>query len=356
MRLEDFDYDLPPERIAQTPAPERDAARLLVHRRDEGTQTDAHIADLPEWLRPGDLLVLNDTRVLPARLFGHRRSGGRVEFLFCEPTADERVWKAMCNPARKLQLGEELLLADGAVRATMLERPRGPAGKPAPEWHVRLEEIDDPNRSTAAIIERYGRVPLPPYIERDLDSEEPAADRERYQTVYARERGAVAAPTAGLHFTEALLEQLSELGVERAHVTLHVGPGTFRPIQSELIEEHRMHAERYELSQETVDAIAQTKARGGRVVCVGTTTVRVLEGVASQGPLEPGHGRTSLFIYPGFEFRVCDALLTNFHLPRSSLLVLVSALVGRDATLALYRRAIDAKYRFYSYGDAMLIL
>ena len=352
MRLDDFDFELPPERIAQEPASRRDGSRLLVHRRDLDTLVHTHVAALPQFLRAGDLLVLNDTRVLPARILGRRASGAKVEFLFCEPTADPSIWKALCHPAKKLSVGERCELVGGALEVTMVARCRDEDGRPAPEWHVRLEEPERPGESTAELLERYGRVPLPPYIDRELTP----ADRERYQTVYARERGAVAAPTAGLHFTEELLQRLEDLGVGRAFVTLHVGPGTFRPIQVETVEDHRMHSERYELPQATVDAIAHTKERGGRVVCVGTTSLRVLEGAAAEGPLEPRRGRTSLYVYPGFEFGVCDALLTNFHLPRSSLLVLVSALVGRERTLELYREAIEEEYRFFSYGDAMLIL
>jgi len=323
-----------------------------VHRRGVDTFEHTHVSSLPELLRPGDLLVLNDTRVLPAGILGRRASGARVELLFFEPTADPAIWKALCQPAKKLTVGERCELAGGALEVTMVERCRGEDGRPAPEWHVRLEEPGRPGESTAELLERHGRVPLPPYIDRELTP----SDRERYQTVYAREPGAVAAPTAGLHFTEELLQVLEDRGIERAFVTLHVGPGTFRPIQVETIEDHHMHAERYELSRETVEAIVRTKERGGRVVCVGTTSLRVLEGVAAEGPLEPGRGRTSLYVYPGFEFRVCDGLLTNFHLPRSSLLVLVSALAGRERILELYREAIEQEYRFFSYGDAMLIL
>jgi len=356
VKPEDFDYDLPPERVAQMPAPRREGARLLVHRRGADTTAHRRIADLPDCLRPGDLLVMNDTRVLPARLFGRRKSGARVEFLFSEPTAEPEVWTALCNPAGKLRPKEELLLAGGALRATLVRRPEDSTGRPGRQWWVRLEDIGDGTTDVPGMLERYGSVPLPPYIERDPAEKESAGDRERYQTVYARHPGAVAAPTAGLHLTQELLSTLEASGVECAFVTLHVGPGTFQPIQCRAIEDHRMHSERFEIAGETVDAIARTKERGGRVVCVGTTSVRVLESVAAEGELRAMEGRTSLYVYPGYEFRVCDAMLTNFHLPRSSLLVLVSAFAGRDRILRLYEEAIETGYRFYSYGDAMLLV
>jgi len=355
VRLEEFDYELPPELVAQAPRPQRESARLLVHQRAAGTTAHRRVADLGEYLRPGDLLVLNDTRVLAARLFGRRASGARVEFLFCEPTGEPHVWKALCNPARKLRPGEVLLLAEGALRAVMLERPRDAEGRPALEWTVRLEELGSDAEDVLSVLDRYGTVPLPPYIHRE-GSEGAVVDRERYQTVYARRPGAVAAPTAGLHFTPELLASLERAGVRTARVTLHVGPGTFRPIEVDRVEEHRMHSERFELPEETVRAVEETRAGGGRVICVGTTVVRVLEAVAKEGKLHALKGRTDIYIYPGFRFRVVDGLLTNFHLPRSSLLVLVSAFAGVEKVRELYREAIEEGYRFYSYGDAMLLV
>ncbi len=353
MKLSDFDYELPPERIAQRPAGKRDAARLLVH--DVAADATEHrtFADLPLLLRAGDLLVLNDTRVLPARLYGRRASGGAVEFLFLEPVAPgATAWTAMVNPARKLKPGEVVTLEGGALEARLLERP-------GDEWHVELRAPDDPDANVVALLERHGRMPLPPYIERGdrarrLDPPaEDTLDRERYQTVYAARAGAVAAPTAGLHFTRELLAELEDRGVHRATVTLHVGAGTFLPVAAENVEDHEMHAERFTLPAETVEAVRAARAAGGRVVAVGTTSVRVLE--HGGGELVPGTGETRLFLRPGSPFRVVDAMLTNFHLPRSTLLMLVSAFAGRERVLRLYREAIERGYRFYSYGDAMLL-
>lgn len=355
MRTADFDYELPPERIAQEPVSPRDAARLLVHRLGADETRHLRVRDLAELLAPGDLLVLNDTRVLAARLFVQRPSGARVELLFLEPVGEAGAWRAMARPARKLRAGEELRLEDGTLVLRAVRRLVDEGGRPGPEWIVAPLpggcEIPE-------LLERAGRVPLPPYIHRadDLDPRD-ELDRERYQTVYAREPGAVAAPTAGLHLTEELLARLAERGVERATVTLHVGPGTFRPVETEHMEEHRMHAERFHLPEETCAAVARCRARGGRVVCVGTTTVRVLESRASEdGALAPGSGSTDLFLLPGHRFRCVDALLTNFHLPRSTLLALVCAFGGTERVLALYREAVERGYRFYSYGDAMLLL
>ena len=372
MKLSDFDYELPPELIAQHPTPERDAARLLVH--DVASQRTVHsrVRELDEWLEPGDLLVVNDTRVLSARLHGRRRSGGRVELFFLEPTErDERIWRAMANPARKLKEGEQLQLEGGALVARLVQRPPQADGRPGLAWEVQLFENTETAASDPAppadptrLLQRYGHVPLPPYIRRAMPgqgsdgapADEVERDRERYQTVFAREPGAVAAPTAGLHFTPELLDRLQERGVERASVTLHVGPGTFQPVKCEDIEEHRMHSERYVLPEATVEAVAQTRARGGRVVAVGTTSVRVLEGAVREGgALVAGAGATELFLRPGSRFRVVDALFTNFHLPQSSLLMLVSAFAGRERVLDLYRLAIAQRYRFFSYGDAMLL-
>ncbi len=361
MKLADFDYELPPERVAHTPAAKRDEARLLVHEVVNGKTTHARVRDLPEFLQPGDLIVLNDTRVRPLRFFGTRASGGIVEILLLRRIAGSGgPWRAKMNPARRITPGERIDLGAGSS-AIAVERPLLAGGELDPAWIVQL---DFPSSGAASSdedewIERLGRMPLPPYIDRPRGARDPnaALDRERYQTVFAREPGAVAAPTAGLHFTPELLARLGALGIETAFVTLHVGEGTFQPVQAEDVREHSMHAESYRLSGETVEAVDRCRARGGRVVAVGTTSARVLESCAdASGALRPSSGETSLFLLPGSEFRVVDALLTNFHLPRSTLLLLVSAFAGRERVLALYREAIEREYRFFSYGDAMLLL
>ena len=354
MKLSDFDYELPPERVAQMPCAVRDQARLLVHRRESGETLHRHVRDLCEFLRPGDLLVLNDTRVLRARLFARRASGGRVEFLLLEPETNAALaWSALARPARRLAPDERLRLEGAPFVVHVLARSSGPDGRAGMEWRVRLEQPDGTSVDPLQVMEAAGHVPLPPYVERSDD----AGDVSRYQTVYARAPGAVAAPTAGLHFTPELLDQLETHGVERATLTLHVGAGTFQPVKTEPIEAHRMHSERYELPPETVAAVRAARARGGRIVAVGTTSVRVLESCADQrGELRPGAGSTNLFLHPGAEFRVVDALLTNFHLPRSTLLMLVCAFGGHERVLRLYREAVARDYRFYSYGDAMLLL
>jgi S-adenosylmethionine:tRNA ribosyltransferase-isomerase len=353
VRLSEFDYELPPERIAQEPAAVRDLARLFVHAIGADRSEHARVRDLPRFLRPGDLLVVNDTRVLAARLFARRASGGQVELFFVEPgSADTLVWKVLVHPARKLRAGE-LLALEGGVVARMVERERLSGGAPAPEWLVRLEDSAGAPLDPHAVFERVGHVPLPPYIARS----DAALDRERYQTVYAERPGAVAAPTAGLHFTPELLARLEQHGVRRVSITLHVGPGTFRPIKTDEIDAHRMHAERFEIPEAAVAAVRAARERGGRVVAVGTTCVRALESAAGEtGELRALRGATELFLRPGQRFRVVDGLLTNFHLPRSTLLVLVSAFAGRERVLRLYREAIEQGYRFYSYGDAMLFL
>jgi len=350
MKVSDFDYELPQERIAQAPAERREDARMLVHRLGGEGATDSRISRIGDELRAGDLLVVNDTRVLPARLFAQRPTGGRVELLCTEPLADGS-WRAMARPAKKLEPGD-LLTIPGTERSLIaVRRELDAQGVPGPDWVVRTADgspLED-------LMLEQGVMPLPPYIRRDTSGA--PEDRERYQTVFAERLGAVAAPTAGLHFSEALLAELAERGVERASVTLHVGPGTFLPVTASDTDAHQMHSERYELSQAAVDAIERTRARGGRVIAVGTTSVRVLESCADEsGQLTAGTGATRLFITPGYRFRAIDGLLTNFHLPQSTLLMLVSALAGRDRTLALYREAVAREYRFYSYGDAMLLL
>jgi len=332
--LDDFDFDLPVARIAQAPLAERSASRLLELR--GGNLADRSIKDLPDLLRAGDLLVMNDTRVLHARLLGQKESGGQIEVLVERPL-NERDVLAQVRASKSPKPGTRLLL-ENAIDVEVL-------GREGEFFQLRFpaDALD--------LIEQYGRLPLPPYIERSAAE----ADESRYQTVFAREKGSVAAPTAGLHFDEALLVALKEKGIEMAHVTLHVGAGTFQPVRVHHIAEHRMHTERYAVPQTTVDAIAATRARGGRVIAVGTTSLRTLESAARHGPLQAGSGNTDIFITPGFRFQVVDVLLTNFHLPKSTLLMLVSAFGGLDNIRAAYRHAIANEYRFFSYGDAMLI-
>ncbi|HYO46872.1 MAG TPA: tRNA preQ1(34) S-adenosylmethionine ribosyltransferase-isomerase QueA [Gemmatimonadota bacterium] len=357
MRMDDFDYELPLERIAQWPADQRDASRLLVVDRAAGSCTDSRFDEIGVRLRPDDLLVVNETEVFPARLRARRASGAEVEILLVRPrdgldpeSAEGREWDAMAGPGRKAKPGDALVLLDRsgapAPDATVEILDRLPTGG----RRVRLDVPGDPWDWIAA----HGHVPLPPYIGRP---DEPL-DRERYQTVYARRRGAIAAPTAGLHFTPELLDRLSRNGVRRAAVTLHVGPGTFRPVTAERAEDHRVEAEWYRIGREAAAALADARARGGRVVAVGTTVVRALESAARgwKGGPAPAEGWTELFVRPGHEFRWVDVLLTNFHLPRSTLLLLVSAFAGRDLVLEAYRHAVRSGYRFYSYGDAMLIV
>jgi S-adenosylmethionine:tRNA ribosyltransferase-isomerase len=355
MRTADFHFDLPPELIAQAPAAARDQSRLLVLERTSGRVAHREFRDVLEYLRPGDVLVLNNSRVIPARLRGaNARTGGDFEMLLLEENAVNDWW-AMVRPGKRAWVGTEIILRDargqpGDVRATVVGTNE--------EGHRRLRFT-----GTADISERLdelGEVPLPPYIRRDDVSE---ADRERYQTVFARPPGSVAAPTAGLHFTGPLLDEIRARGVEICFVTLHVGPGTFAPVKSETIAGHTMHEERYEVTEETARAIRRAK-KSGRVIAVGTTTVRVLESVAEahSGELVAGGGRTHIFIYPPREFKIVDALLTNFHLPCSTLLMLVSAFAapgetrGRELVLSAYAEAVRERYRFFSYGDAMLLL
>ncbi|MFB3817447.1 MAG: S-adenosylmethionine:tRNA ribosyltransferase-isomerase [Candidatus Methylomirabilales bacterium] len=364
MLLSEFDYDLPPELIAQEPAPERDASRLLVLDRASGRMEHRIFTDLPEYFRPGDLLVLNDTRVLPARLFGVFASGGSVEILLIRPVAGG-CWDALVKPARRAKPGERLILACGHLEVEVTGR--GTLGHRV----LRLP----PDVDLPAILDSYGVMPLPPYIKGRAQSPEPRAekdqgevtslgsrlsaldaDRDRYQTVYAREEGAVAAPTAGLHFTHALLDRLRAVGVQVQTITLHVGPGTFQPIRVDDLARHRMEAERYVISEVAAAAVRAAKAEGRRVVAVGTTTVRTLEHAARTGSLRPGSGEADLFIVPGYRFRVVDVFLTNFHLPRSTPLLLVSAFAGLPEVRRAYAEAIRQRYRFYSYGDAMLVL
>lgn len=341
LRVEDFDYPLPPELIAQHPLAQRSASRLLDGR--SGMPVDRHFADLPGLLRAGDLLVFNDTAVVKARLFGHKHSGGRLEMLIervLDAGTGAATYEALVHlrVSRKPPIGTEIVL-DGGDRVQVVGRQAAADGA---LFIVRF------TRDPYAVMAEHGHVPLPPYI----DHTDSADDERRYQTVFAREPGAVAAPTAALHFDEALLAQLDRAGIERASVTLHVGAGTFAPVKVDDVRAHVMHAERYHVPQATQDALARARARGGRVVAVGTTTVRTLESWARSGD---ARGDTRLFITPGFPFRWVDLLITNFHLPRSTLLMLVSALAGTDTIRRLYTHAVHERYRFFSYGDAMLI-
>ncbi|MGH7408945.1 MAG: tRNA preQ1(34) S-adenosylmethionine ribosyltransferase-isomerase QueA [Candidatus Methylomirabilales bacterium] len=357
MQLRNFHYALPPGLIAQRPLPERDVSRLLLLDRDTGAVAHRSFRDLPALLRPGDLLLMNDTRVLPARLFGMTPRGGRVEILLLEE-AGATAWWAWLKPGRRARVGAAFSLP-GGLTAQVLER--------GPEGRILLEF--DGSLPVREILERHGRTPLPPYIKRAAPEGQRAGplapgapegdleDRERYQTVYAREDGAIAAPTAGLHFTEAMLEAVRARGVAVAFLTLHVGVGTFKPVRVAEVEQHRMDPERFHIPEGTARAVKEARGCGGRVVAVGTTTVRALESAADEGGApRAGAGQATLFITPGYRFRVVDGLLTNFHLPGSTLLMLVSAFAGRDRVLAAYREATAARYRFYSYGDAMLIL
>jgi S-adenosylmethionine:tRNA ribosyltransferase-isomerase len=335
--IREYDYDLPPELIAQTPAERRDASRLLVLDKHTGALEHRLFRDLPSLLRPGDALVFNDTRVLHARLRGRRETtGGAAELLLLRPRG-EGLWEAMARPGRRLREGEELLLDSGA-RVRIRTRLEG-----------GTVEVELPPE-VAEHLDAHGELPLPPYI-RDYQG-----DPERYQTVYARSEGSVAAPTAGLHFTEGTLESLAERGVSLQYITLHVGMGTFKPVQVENVEDHRMHSELYCVPEGLVVGLSRTRARGGRVVAVGTTTARSLEAVALQPEQAGRWGETDIFIRPGHRWRLVDGLITNFHLPRSTLLMLVSALAGRERVMRAYEEAVRERYRFYSFGDAMLVL
>ncbi len=350
MLVSDFDFDLPEELIAQQPPADRAGARMLVLDRASGACRDRVFRDFPQMLRPGDLLVLNDSRVIPARLFAHRaglhtqanhEAIGRVQVLLAEQFS-EWEWKALVRPGRKVLAGETLVFGDGDLQAEVIAH--GEFG----ERTLRFTPVSD----FLGVVERLGHMPLPPYIHR----EDEAGDRERYQTVYARERGSVAAPTAGLHFTPEILSAIRARGVEIAYITLHVGLGTFQPVRVERVEDVRLHAERYTISDETAAALNAARREGRRIVAAGTTTVRTLEHCARGGSeFAPHSGSTSIFISPGFDFRVVAALLTNFHLPQSSLLMLVSAFAERERVLAAYRHAVENGYRFFSYGDCMLI-
>ncbi len=339
MKTSDFDFQLPEELIAQTPLERRDTSRLLTLDKATGSVEHHHFYDLPRFLKSGDCLVLNNSRVLPARLIGHRPTGGVCEVLLLVDKGGD-LWECLVRPGRKLKPGARVIFGDGQLTAAIEAELED--GKRAVRFHYQGIFLE--------ILEQLGRMPLPPYIKAELQ------DQERYQTVYSKVVGSAAAPTAGLHFTPELLEQVREMGVNVCYVTLHVGLGTFRPVKAEDIQDHEMHSEFCMISQETADTINKTKKNGGRVICVGTTSCRTIESFAAEdGTMSERSGWTNIFIYPGYQFKVLDALITNFHLPQSTLIMLVSALAGREHVLAAYEEAVRERYRFFSFGDAMFI-
>lgn len=339
MKTHDFYYELPEELIAQTPLEKRDDSRLMVLSRETGEVTHKHFYDIIDYLNPGDCLVMNDSRVLPARLLGHRPTGGAVEVLLLRDLGDKR-WECLCKPGRKMQVGSEVSFGNGKLTAVVREVRED--GNRVVEF--RYEGI------FLEVLERLGKMPLPPYIKEELQ------DQERYQTVYSREVGSAAAPTAGLHFTKELLEKIREKGVKEAFVTLHVGLGTFRPVKAEEITDHHMHAELCMMNAETAKVLNETKQNGGRIICVGTTSCRTLESLVNEdGTFAAKSKWTEIFIYPGYTFKAMDGLITNFHLPESTLVMLVSAFAGREHVLNAYQEAVAARYRFFSFGDAMFI-
>jgi len=339
LKTSDFWYDLPEELIAQTPLAQRDSSRLLVLDRFSGEVQHKHFYDIIDYLQPGDCLVMNDSRVLPARLLGHRPTGGAAEVLLLRDLGGKK-WECLCKPGRKMQIGSEVIFGDGELTATVVDVRED--GNRVVEF--RYEGI------FLEVLERLGKMPLPPYIKAEL------ADQERYQTVYSKEVGSAAAPTAGLHFTQDLLDKIQKKGVKTAFVTLHVGLGTFRPVKAENISEHHMHSELCMMSAETAALLNNTKASGGRIICVGTTSCRTLESLVNDdGSFEAKSKWTEIFIYPGYQFKAMQGLITNFHLPESTLVMLVSAFAGRENVLSAYRQAVGEKYRFFSFGDAMFI-
>lgn len=342
LKTSDFNYDLPEELIAQTPVEPRNASRLMVIDRKTGDITHDHFYNLCRYLRPGDTLIVNDSRVLPARIYGEKADNGTfIEFLLLEQK-ENMVWEILCRPGKKAKIGTKFIFGNGKLTAEI------------------LDVMEDGNRiakfscegSIYTVLDEIGQMPLPPYIKEKLEN------NERYQTVYSNEVGSAAAPTAGLHFTTEQLEEIKAAGINIGKVTLHVGLGTFRPIKEENISEHKMHSEHYDLPPETAELINRTKANGGRVIAVGTTSCRALESVATKfgGEIKPDDGNTDIFIYPGYQFKAIDGLITNFHLPESTLIMLVSAFLGKDKTMAAYKTAVEEKYRFFSFGDAMIII
>jgi S-adenosylmethionine:tRNA ribosyltransferase-isomerase len=349
MKTDKLQYHLPPELIAQRPSDTRSSSRLLVLRRKNGDTSDSRFDRFGDFLSPGDCLVLNDTRVLQARFFGQRSTGGKLEGLFLDES-ESGIWQVLLKGARKVKPGDTFYLKDKEkrdfCRAAVLEKTG--------EGRCRLKIETDADAKT--ILDKIGFPPLPPYIKRDDDLAAAVIDRQRYQTVYARVPGAVAAPTAGLHFTEPLIERLKQAGIRFAYITLHVGTGTFKPITTENLEDHKIHQERFSIDEENSRIINEAKDKGGRVIAVGTTSIRALETVTVNSRIQAGKGETTLYIKPGYKFKIIDAMITNFHLPKTSLLALVAAFAGLDNILAAYKHAIEQRYRFYSYGDAMLII
>ena len=339
MKTKDFWYDLPEELIAQTPLQQRDSSRLLVLGKESGEVSHRHFYDIIDYLQPGDCLVMNNSRVLPARLLGHRPTGGAVEVLLLRDLGDKR-WECLVKPGKKMQVGQEVIFGNGELTATVTAVQED--GNRVVEFHYEGIFLE--------VLERLGKMPLPPYIKAEL------ADQERYQTVYSKETGSAAAPTAGLHFTNDLLDNIRQKGVKTAFVTLHVGLGTFRPVKADEITEHHMHAELCMIGEETAAVLNETKQNGGRIVCVGTTSCRTLESLVNEdGSFEAKSKWTEIFIYPGYKFKAMNALITNFHLPESTLVMLVSAFAGRENVLNAYEQAVKERYRFFSFGDAMFI-
>ncbi len=341
MNLEDFDYELDQDLIAQTPLKDRSASRLLVLNKNTGEVEHHHFTDIIDFLQSGDTLVLNDTKVIPARLYGIKEETNALIEILLLKNVENNVWEALTKPARRVKVGTKISIGDGMLECTCIEER---------EEGIRVFELSYEG-ILYEILEQLGTMPLPPYIHEKLK------DQDRYQTVYAKNLGSAAAPTAGLHFTENLMTRLKEKGINICYVTLHVGLGTFRPVSAEKIEDHHMHSEYYEITQATCDMINETKKRNNRVVAVGTTTVRVLESVMNKcGQLQEDKGTTDIFIYPGYQFKIVDNLITNFHLPKSTLIMLVSALAGRENILNAYRIAVKERYRFFSFGDSMFII
>lgn len=340
MKLSDFYYELPQELIAQYPLKDRMQSRLLVYDRKTKNIEHRYFKDIIEYLNPGDCLVINDTKVIPARLLGKREdTGGKMEFLLIDRVEDD-IWEVMVNPGRRAVIGRTFIFGEGLLKGEILAKTKDGTRIVRFEYDGIFEEI----------LDKVGIMPLPPYIHEELK------DNNRYQTVYAKYNGSVAAPTAGLHFTQELLKQIECSGVNIANITLHVGIGTFRPVKTENIEDHHMHSESYYVSEETAEIVNETREKGGRVIAVGTTSCRTLETIGDRfGKIHPGYGKTDIFIYPGYKFKVVDALITNFHLPQSTLLMLVSAFADREEILNVYAEAIEKRYRFFSFGDAMFI-
>ena len=339
MKVTDFDYELPEELIAQTPIEKRDESRLMVLDRKEQTIEHKHFKDIIDYLEPGDVLVRNNTKVIPARLYGKKETGAKVEFLLLN-NMEKDIWECIVRPGNKLHIGAKVIFGDGLLKAEVLDTM--PGGTRKVEFHY--EGIFN------EILDKIGLMPLPPYIHESLK------EKDRYQTVYAKYDGSAAAPTAGLHFTPELLKKIEEKGIDIANVTLHVGIGTFRPVKEDTVEAHQMHSEHFYIKEEDCEKINKAKKSGHRVIAVGTTSCRVLETIADDnGYVKPTEGDTQIFIYPGYKFRCLDALITNFHLPQSTLVMLVSALAGKDYIMKAYKEAVEQKYRFFSFGDAMLI-